>query len=270
MKQIMGAFFVACFLLCAVLGARCPPPPPEPVEPDAGAAPLECHFMPSERSEREPASERIVGGKPASDALPWMASLQTPKGWHYCGGTVIAERFVLTAAHCQVQPGDVAIVGTLDLRERTIVRHVIEARNHPLWVSVTSGHDVAVVLLDEPVDVKPVALGERIPNDGNAVALGWGRTCETCPGSPNLLRVELPIIAREACSLLYAGSIEADMLCAGTAGSDACYGDSGGPLLIEGAQVGITSWGRGCARPAAPGVFTAVAAVREWIEVCAR
>lgn len=256
------SFCVVVAVLVTLAG--CPPPVPEPAP-----TPETCEFAPSARAERE-AAERIVGGSPAKSPVSWMTSLQSPRGAHYCGGTLIAPRVVLTAAHCQALPGDVAVIGSLDLREPGIVRAIAEARNHPDWSHVVSGHDVAVLLLDEPVDVEPIALSTERPNAGDAVALGWGRTCESCPTSPVLVRAELPIVTREACSLLYPSLIQPDMLCAGTAEKDACYGDSGGPLLLDGAQVGITSWGRGCARVGSPGVFTAVAQVRDWIEVCSR
>jgi trypsin len=245
--------------------------------PDGGAggvssAPSEqCHYLPSRSSRRVLEAPRIVGGDIATDLLyPWMAALETFDGWQYCGGTVISSHWVLTAAHCQVQAGDVVHVGTTDLRQPGRRLLVVEVRNHPGWSSTTSGDDVAVVRIEDAAGVEPIELATVTPTAGTAWAIGWGATCEGCSGSAQLLHVELPIVSHSACVSAYWGDIDSTMICAGNAGHDACQGDSGGPLVVDGTQVGVTSWGEGCARPGAPGVWTDVAVEREWIEGCAQ
>lgn len=267
--------------LGGLVGGCTPPVPPTLPDPvvvpgdagaaDSGAEPAPCEYLPSSRSGRLPLP-RIVGGSPAPEAAyPWMVSLETRSGWHYCGGSVIGGEWVLTAAHCQVSPGDVAHLGTVDLREPGRRVSVAEVRNHPSWYATTSGHDVAVLRLDAPANVEPVAMAMITPVSGDATAVGWGATSEGGDGSDVLLEVDVPIVPWATCQRLYGGALDGTMVCAGESGADACQGDSGGPLLdAGGAQIGVTSWGRGCARPGAPGVYTDVVSVREWVTRCAR
>ncbi|XP_049288967.1 trypsin-2-like [Anopheles funestus] len=98
--------------------------------------------------------------------------------------------------------------------------------------------------------------------------VGWGMTKNT--GDREQLRmVKLPLVARSECNSSYfeRETITQRMLCAGYpgGGQDACEGDSGGPLLCRGIQVGITSWGVGCAKPNRYGVYSNIANQRDWI-----
>jgi trypsin len=234
-----------------------------------GSAPARCDWIParSTAKTRSRSRPRIVGGQPAPEAAyPWMAALETPSGWQYCGGSVIANRWVLTGAHCQVEPGDVVHVGTVDLRVGGDLIVVHEARHHPGWYGTTTGYDVAVLRLGRDAGVPTVALGRA--QLGNAIAIGWGATSEDGSTVPVLQHVTVPVWTENACSEAYAGAINFTMLCAGEEGHDSCQGDSAGPLVQQGVQVGITSWGSGCARPGAPGVYTHVAEMQDWILAC--
>lgn len=239
--------------------------------PTGGAKP-ECEYVPSGRSKR-PSESRIVGGRPSPDgAYPWMAALETGDGWQYCGGTVIAPRWVLTAAHCQVQPGEVAHVGTNDLTQPGRRVTIGEVRNHPLWRGTTTGNDVAVLRLDADALVDPIELAREMPAGGSGVTIGWGAQHSGGSTTPVQRYATVPIVPLAACLQSYPGSLDGTMLCAGETGVDSCQGDSGGPLAIQAgdgwAQLGIVSWGRGCA--VAPGVYTSVPEELEWIEACAR
>jgi trypsin len=237
--------------------------------PDTGGS--VCQWVPSGRSARRSESPRIVGGEPSPEGLyPWMAAIETNDGWQFCGGSVIGQRVVLTAAHCQVQPGEIVHLGTVDLREPGRRVPVAETRNHPGWTSTTSGDDIAVLRLAGDAAVPPLALADTEP-EGTAVAIGWGATCSGCSTVPVLRHVEIPVVPRSLCKLAYAGSIDDTMLCAGGDGVDSCQGDSGGPLVVRSdgswQQIGVVSWGRGCAD--APGVYTSVSAMLEWVKACA-
>jgi len=230
-----------------------------------GAQPARCVWAPSKATARTARKPRIVGGQPAAlGAYPWVCSLQTSSGWHYCGGSLIAADVVLTAAHCQVSVLDTAVCGRTDLTMRTgVERAIVDVRNHADWHYVASGSDVALLRLESSADIDPIALGEAAP--GAAQALGWGATAE---GAATVKLLRAGDVTLTSCAA-YGADIDRTMICASAPGVDSCQGDSGGPLTQGGALIGLTSWGAGCARPDLPGVYTSVSAVREWIEVCA-
>ena len=246
-----------------------------------------CTWVASRSTRRMGATPRITHGEPVTDVsrYPYAASLQSRDGWHYCGGALMpGGRAVLTAAHCQVAPGDVAIVGRVDrMRPGGETRTVVETRNHPGWTAVDSGSDVAIIVLDTPIDPDVIAGLPRVPAgaplseapDG-ATVVGWGYTSERDHTTVTVLQyVRVRVWGATACALEYPGSIDSTMLCAGDpeAGEDSCQGDSGGPLIVatsEGdRQAGIVSWGSGCGTHA--GVYTSLAspAVAKFVTGCA-
>lgn len=260
-------------------GTVVPAPTSEPTSPptatvtataaDPPVVVTDCEWLPS-RASRSVLRPRIVGGLPVPvGRYPAIGALETKRGFQYCAATVIAPRWALTAAHCQVEPGDRLHLGVVDLGLPGVRLEVAQVRNHPLWHGTPTGNDVAVLELDEATTVEPVELATYAPESGPAMAVGWGATCEECDTSRQLLDVQVPIVSRLACTIAYPGSITDTMLCAGTAGLDSCQGDSGGPLFVDGnVQLGIVSWGEGCARPGAPGVYTSVPSVVGWIRSC--
>ena len=142
---------------------------------------------------------------------------------------------------------------------------------HPGYESPTGGDDVAVLLLDRPVPYRPVPLETEqdayragVP----ATVFGWGYTSEAGPSSPVLRRAAVPLIADSDCAAIYDEFDSREMVCAGgsSSGAVACYGDSGGPLIASGRLIGITSWGSGCGREHAPGVFVRVASYEDDID----
>jgi secreted trypsin-like serine protease len=135
---------------------------------------------------------------------------------------------------------------------------------------VTKGDDVAVLTLAEPLP------GETLPlvdaNDTasyapgtEATVLGWGRTAEGANPSPALRQVQVPIETDAECARSVPEYRPGAMVCAGypRGGKDACEGDSGGPMVVGGRLVGVVSYGRGCARPGQPGIYTRLAGYRD-------
>lgn len=221
------------------------------------------------KSKKNCYTAKIVGGSIVPDNMyPWMVAIETESNFQYCGGSVIGDRFVLTAAHCQVNPGDVIHVGTNNLQHPGRRIPVVIAKHHPQFQSATSGYDVAVLEAASSLLVEPVLLGS--PLIGSATAIGWGSTYENGPTTPILHEVTVPIWSDDACYASYEGMITDTMFCAGESGKDSCQGDSGGPLVQDGFQIGITSWGDGCARPMSPGVYTNVNTMISWILACAQ
>lgn len=248
---------------------------------------------------------RVIGGRNARiGAWPWQVSV---RAWsdHLCGGTVVGDRWILTAAHCldprfqtdrpgqhfTVQAGThLRLIDAEDRPEGVKVVAVDDVFVPPGWNGdASTGLDIALLRLEEPVtdaSVRPLELGEGAPPAAGscAVVTGWGRTGRVPPASPQRTRmavpqtlpnwlqeVGLPIVSAETCRPGFP-ALQSTMLCAGYAegGRDACGGDSGGPLVVKGESggwqlAGVVSQGDGCAVPGRYGVYTAVAPFRSWI-----
>lgn len=251
--------------------------PPEidaPNEPDVAAA--QCEFVGPRARGGKRRETRVVGGKPAeTGAFPFAAALASSSGFQYCGASVIGERFALTAAHCQVEAGDRVLVGSTDLVQMRQLT-VVESRIHPRFDSQTMDYDVAIAVLGADANVPAVTLAAGVTSL-DATVIGWGKTCEGCPTTQHLREVSIPLWEGDSCRNLI-GDLTSRQVCAGLVqgGKDSCQGDSGGSLLTWNVdhweQLGIVSWGIGCARPNAPGVYTDLRAteLREWIASCSK
>jgi len=212
----------------------------------------------------------VVGGDSASiEDYPYAVYLVDGRGNQYCGGTVISETEVLTAAHCALAVRQ-ADIGVVVGRERTASNRGTEVGVDDVWVAPgysdpLSGDDIAVLTLSEPVSASPARLprssDDHLYEPGTmATVVGWGRLFENGPKPGSLRAAEVPLVSDSECARVFR-SFDADtMVCAGydSGGIDACQGDSGGPLLVGDVVIGIVSWGDGCAKPETPGVYTRV------------
>jgi len=211
-------------------------------------------------------ADAIVGGRDAP-ATPWAVALFDGDDF-FCGGALIAPDKVVTAAHCTVSrtalgvrdrvPADLTAVAgraDLDTSEGRAVR-VAALWRHPAFTEVSGGDDVATLTLATPLPYRPIGIADA--TSGQATVFGWGRTAEAGAPSRRLREVDVPIRADAECAADVPDYRPGGMLCAGypEGGKDACEGDSGGPLTVAGELVGLVSYGRGCARPGQPGVYT--------------
>jgi hypothetical protein len=236
---------------------------------------------------------RIVGGEEAAPgAWPSQVGLlwsDTPDNYdaQFCGGTLIARNWVLTAGHCVLDtgfnpsPGDIdVLVGTQDLESGGTRIRAVEFRIHPAWRTLDGRNDIALIRLDKPAPVSPVAIPFQTitaqnvsPAAGTAVTTtGWGTTAFGTSNYPTKLRqVTVNVSTPQACQNGY-GSFyqQSTMVCAAAPGKDSCQGDSGGPLVENRGgswvQVGVVSTGNECALAGYPGIYTRVAAFSDWIK----
>ncbi|KAF5295126.1 hypothetical protein FQA39_LY13277 [Lamprigera yunnana] len=247
-------------------------------------------------------ASRIVGGQTtAENEFPWVCRLSYFNRF-YCGGMLINDRYVLTAAHCvkgfmwfmiKVTFGEHS---RCDDSKRPESRYVMRAITGA-FSFLHFDNDIALLRLNDRVPITDAISPVCLPKDRggyiislnaslqnlldelyvgrSGIAAGWGTLQEDGKPSCFLQEVEVPILSNEACRKTnYSEKMITDnMMCAGypeIGGKDSCQGDSGGPFVTMRPDkryelIGVVSWGNGCARPNYPGVYTRVANYLDWI-----
>ena len=248
----------------------------------------------------------IGGTEALPGAWPWQVALVNsaePDAFEgqFCGASLLTPNWVLTAAHCVTNGADVVPAAALDI---VVGRHALtetvgqrlsvsQIVVHPAWDPATFDFDLALLRLQQPAvftgalgvagAIQPVTLaapGEfaLLAPERLATVTGWGtRTSGALDFPHTLYQTTVPLVTQEFCSAAYQAldplaEITANMLCAGyvEGGKDSCQGDSGGPLVVDDngiwKQVGIVSWGNGCAEPGIPGVYTRLPRFYDWIK----
>lgn len=242
-----------------------------------------------------PDNPTIIGGEEARPgAWPWMVALvyadnENVAQGQFCGGSLIHAEWVLTAAHCtfelsgRLRPAtDIdVVIGLHHLDSSEGIRvHVQQIIRHAGYTGASFDNDLALLQLAAPVaapTISPLPLEHTIleTHDNPAVVIGWGVT-DDGSASNVLHEVTVPLVDLRTCRQSYGifnEKVTDNMICAGrkNGGVDSCQGDSGGPLMVfdetvtQWLQVGIVSWGDGCAEPNYYGVYTRVSHYTTWI-----
>jgi len=226
---------------------------------------------------KEDSYSLIVGGtEVVPGRFPYMVNLVTSSGFVFCGGSLVTPDVVLSAAHCAGFASKVYI-GRHDVTDNSEVYEVfdiVQEVPHPNYSGTTLDNDFVLLKLSGSSSVATVVLDDgsaSLETGTDLNVMGWGTTSSAGSSSPVLLEVGVDYVTNTDCNTAYSGSILNSMMCAAAPGRDACQGDSGGPLITKAAtadadvQVGVVSWGNGCALPGFPGVYARVSEGRPWI-----
>ncbi|XP_054160489.1 venom peptide isomerase heavy chain-like [Oppia nitens] len=240
---------------------------------------------------------RIVGGVDAEPfEFPWQVSIQIyipkkKKIEHFCGGAVISDQWILTAAHClDVLKGKekhlIIKMGSNIMKDPNTPNYSVQKFTlHEEWNRKTQANDIAVIRVNEKItfktndnhqyEVNSVCMPEKeFEANGTATLSGFGQTGATASQSDNLQKLDVPIYNHKKCARNYKKYVEINekKLCAGgKGGQDSCMGDSGGPLVQLNPNenriqiIGVVSFGYPCAVKDMPGVYTKVSHYIDWI-----
>ncbi|KAF5902906.1 vitamin K-dependent protein C-like [Clarias magur] len=231
----------------------------------------------------------VIGGEVGKRGeSPWQALILNAVGHFHCGGVLLDELWVLTAAHCLekyfrfgVRLGDYK---RSQFEGSEVTLSVTKFVPHPKYSKETTDNDIALLRLESPVKfstfIVPACLpsqdlAERVLhlNGTKTVVTGWGLNKEgTLSYSSDLKHISVPLVEHSECASYMVRNLTENMLCAGSIGivKDACKGDSGGPMMTLYRNtwflIGLVSWGEGCGRMDKLGIYTKVSNYLEWID----
>lgn len=227
---------------------------------------------------------RIINGEDAKEGeIPYQISLQNKlSSSHLCGGSILNDDYVITAAHCvDGTSADVikVVAGSINLNspksEHNVAKIIVHEKYDPFdsWKN-----DIALLKVTTPFKTSATLGHVPLPPKGHvvkandvAVVSGWGSTRQGGSTVTKLQRVNIFIVDQDECRNMHKGfgfKIHPTHVCAydPQAKKGACHGDSGGPLTVDGKLVGLTSWAVICASPYIPTVYTRVGSYLDWIK----
>ncbi|XP_060597388.1 uncharacterized protein LOC132751247 [Ruditapes philippinarum] len=254
----------------------------------------ECGIIKLGNTKRKKRQLKVSGGFETIKGMhPWQVTIQRKEEeWsHLCGGTIINDKWILSAAHCfddfekrKLDLKDLrVIVGVHDLTKHDeyedifYIEYIVKHWNYSEFKRSYAINDIVLLKLKSYIifnDFKqPACLPESSDlSETKCEVSGWGKEKENGSITDTLRAAQVAIIQEHDCRLTLGKDYPIDfgkVICAGDDGADTCQGDSGGPLICEingkSTIIGITSWGKGCGRKEAPGVYTKVSKYLKWI-----
>ncbi|XP_040896213.1 duodenase-1-like [Toxotes jaculatrix] len=225
-------------------------------------------------------SEIINGKKSKDKSMQYMASVQNNNKGHVCGGFLVSEDFVMTAAHCDDFKPTTVVLGTHNLKKvNNDMRYNVKRCKHPSYVQTSKGNDIMLLKLSRKArlgkkTIKPIKLTDsktKLKENKKCQVAGWGYTRSRGEVIDDLLEVEVPIISLEKCKKMWYNKVPANTICAGGYNTNKgfCQGDSGGPLVYKGKYaVGVASFNNNnnCTYPDLPNVYTDISKFLPWIK----
>lgn len=243
-----------------------------------------CGLRPLVTKAQEAEQGKIVGGTQAiAGDWPWSCSMLY-SGSHRCGGSLISDKWIVSAAHCSTIETASNYVWECGVHDRGNKEQWVRRLptktvvNHPKYNSRLLQNDISLFELTTsaaPFDqyIMPACFPDEKATYENAVswATGWGSLNSGGSAYRYQMQVQMPILTDAACKTKFGTNLlPASQVCAGVTGGgkDTCQGDSGGPLVVKQADgfwylIGLTSWGYGCGDG---GVYTRTSAFRTWVE----
>ncbi|XP_057621918.1 trypsin-4-like [Chionomys nivalis] len=220
-------------------------------------------------------NDKIAGGYTCQkNSVPYQVSLNS--GYHFCGGALITDQWVVSAAHCsqsrfQVRLGEHNINVAEGTEQYVTASKIIK---HPSFSSSTLNNDIMLIKLASPVTLNDKVATVSLPTSCAAAGTqclisGWGNTLSSGVNNPNLLQcLNATILPHTTCQSTYPGQITSNMICFDymEGGKGPCQGDSGGPVVCNGQLQGIISRGYGCAQKNLRDVYTMVCNYVTWIK----
>ncbi|KAJ8667406.1 hypothetical protein QAD02_009069 [Eretmocerus hayati] len=242
-----------------------------------------CVSEPSSEDEAKSRPRRLLGGSVTSiSQYPFLVSLSY-NGIFICGGSIITEIIILTAAHCIIEldyRGIIVRAGSTKHNYGGTEHRIFKMIPHEEYYgssSTVASNDIALLKLANFIKfskyANPVKLYEwpgTTIEGSTAISIGWGRIEEYGYSASERLRsIPLRILSKNDCANAYQNQVNQwayDQICAYLPGRGHCKGDSGGPLIVKNLLAGIVSWDTHCGTQGLPGVYTEVAVHRQWIE----
>eukprot|EP00795_Rhopilema_esculentum_P002651 gene2651-850_t len=270
-----------------------PPPTTKPATTKFWTLPSESGNLQPGCGKKGPGHTRIVGGTAAKPGdWPWIVTFDykynTGNPGHQCGGTLITDEWILSAAHCFYDDKDKSnywlTIGEHDLKTDSGHEQKIPIADlifHPDYNPSNYDNDLALVKLSRKATindrVKTACLPDQnttFSNGTKCVIAGWGLLEQYGRGPQILQQAQVPLIERSVCKAAFPHHLVSNnMICAGYAagGIDSCQGDSGGPLVCKRDDDtwflwGVVSWGVGCGRKGKYGVYARTQVLRRWVD----
>ncbi|KAI5101021.1 granzyme-like protein 1 [Silurus meridionalis] len=221
---------------------------------------------------------RIVNGSVVkAHSRPYMVSVQKD-GEHVCGGFLVAENFVMTAAHCWEHRGVklTVVVGTHDLKKTKSASSRVEVKFyhiHPKFDSINLLNDIMLLQLNKTVtktnNINWISIPKKKKQDVKAKQVcsiaGWGKKSEDGDSSRRLMEVDVTVMDIKECEKTWGQPFVVSSLVCTKGRGGFCQGDSGGPLVCKNTAVGIVSFNSNCKTPVVANVYTKISKFLPWI-----